>query len=161
MRLVVHDYSGHPFQVQLSRELARRGHNVLHLHCPSYRTGKGAVERTEDDSPRFEIEPVTLAKQFEKYSLWKRPQQEWAYGRKLVDRIGEFAPQLVLSSNTPLLSQRRLLKGSRRLGARFVFWQQDIYSVPMKRHLERKIPVLGGIVGSRSPRPGAVDVAGK
>ena len=28
MHLVLHDYSGHPFQVQLSRELARRGHDV-------------------------------------------------------------------------------------------------------------------------------------
>ncbi len=30
MRILVHDYSGHPFQAQLSRELARRGHDVVH-----------------------------------------------------------------------------------------------------------------------------------
>jgi len=30
MRLLIHDYAGHPFQVQLSRELARRGHSVTH-----------------------------------------------------------------------------------------------------------------------------------
>jgi len=33
MRLLIHDYAGHPFQVQLSRELARRNHEVLHLYA--------------------------------------------------------------------------------------------------------------------------------
>ena len=36
MRILVHDFSGHPFQMQLSRELARRGHDVLHVDCASY-----------------------------------------------------------------------------------------------------------------------------
>src|SRR2546421_3140678 len=61
LRIVVHDYSGHPFQAQLSRELARRGHEVLHLHCPGYHSGKGALERTAADPPGFEVEPVRLA----------------------------------------------------------------------------------------------------
>jgi hypothetical protein len=38
MRILISDYSGHPFQVQLSRELARRGHGVTH----SYSTGFSA-----------------------------------------------------------------------------------------------------------------------
>ena len=29
MRLLIHDYAGHPFQVQLSRELARREAGAL------------------------------------------------------------------------------------------------------------------------------------
>ena len=33
MRIVVHDYAGHPFQVQLARALAAAGHEVLHLHA--------------------------------------------------------------------------------------------------------------------------------
>ena len=37
---------GHPFQVQLSRELAARGHDVLHLYCSSVtdRTRRGRAE---------------------------------------------------------------------------------------------------------------------
>ena len=45
MRVVVHDYVGHPFQAQLARGLAARGHAVLHVHCSSFVTGKGRVER--------------------------------------------------------------------------------------------------------------------
>ena len=45
MRILVHDYSGHPFQVELSRELARRGHEVTHSYCEAYVSGKGHLER--------------------------------------------------------------------------------------------------------------------
>ena len=45
MRILVHDYAGHPFQVQLSRELARRGHDVLHLYCSSTHTPRGDLAR--------------------------------------------------------------------------------------------------------------------
>ena len=41
MRILVHDYSGHPFQVQLSRELSRRGHDVTHSFSEVYVSGKG------------------------------------------------------------------------------------------------------------------------
>ena len=64
--MVVHDYSGFPFPVQLSRELARRGHQVLHLHCPSYRAGKGDLELREDDPETLEIEPLSMGAQFAK-----------------------------------------------------------------------------------------------
>ena len=53
MDIVMHDYAGHPFQVQLSRELAYRGHHVRHQYCTSYTTGRGAVERRPDDPERF------------------------------------------------------------------------------------------------------------
>lgn len=142
-RIVVHDYSGHAFPVQLSRELARRGHTVLHLHCPSYSTGKGALSRTPDDPDTFEVRPINLGEQFNKYSLWKRPVQECAYARRLIPVVEAFSPQILISSNTPLLSQRMLLSACRKVGIPFVFWQQDIYSLPMERMLKRRIPIIG------------------
>jgi putative colanic acid biosynthesis glycosyltransferase WcaI len=45
----------------------------------------------------------------------------------------EFQPDVVLSSNTPLIAQQRLVKACKRAGIPFVFWQQDIYSVAMRR----------------------------
>ena len=67
MRVIVHDYCGHPFQVQLSRELARRGHDVLHLYCPSVPSGHGALERGDDDPTTFAVEPVALDATFERF----------------------------------------------------------------------------------------------
>ena len=31
MRILIHDFAGHPFQMQLSRQLAARGHFVTHV----------------------------------------------------------------------------------------------------------------------------------
>ncbi len=147
MRLVVHDYSGHPFQVQLSRELARRGHEILHLHCESFVTGKGALTRQPSDPPNFEIEPISLGQTFEKYSYFKRFGQERLYGRLLGERVAAFRPDAVLSSNTPLFAQSVF---QRRLdpAVRFVFWQQDVYSVAMGDAARAKIPVVGGVVAN-------------
>ena len=150
LRIVVHDYSGHPFQVQLSRELARRGHRVLHLHSPSYRSGKGALDRLPDDPDTLAIEPVDLGRTFDKYSPARRLLQERAYGRQLVERLQREPADVVLSGNTPLFAQSLLLAECRRRGVPFVFWQQDVYSLPMQREAERRLPpVVGPLVGRR------------
>jgi colanic acid biosynthesis glycosyl transferase WcaI len=147
LRIVVHDYVGHPFQVQLSREFARRGAEVLHLHCGSVRTGKGAVD-VEDD-PRLRIEGVTLGREFARYSPWTRLRQEREYGLKASARVREFRPDVVLSANTPLFAQKRLLAEAKRLGSRFVFWQQDLLGIGARRVLERRLGRLGAAIGNR------------
>ena len=145
-RVVVHDYVGHPFQVQLSRELARRGMDVLHLHCGSFRTGKGAVDDADD--ARLRVEGITLSREFAKYSPWTRFRQEREYGLKASARIREFRPDVVLSANTPLFAQKRLLSETKRLGSRFVFWQQDLLGIGVRRVLERRYGRLGAAIGN-------------
>lgn len=146
MRILVHDYSGHPFQVQLSRELARRGHDVLHQHFVGFLTPKGALVRREDDPPTFAVEGLELGEAFAKYSFVKRRRQEIAIGRKIAQRLAAWRPDAVLASNIPLDPLRIVQQASRRAGARFVFWQQDIYSAAMTRLLPRKLPVVGHAV---------------
>ena len=43
MRISIVDYAGHPFQVQLSRKLAERGHDVLHLYFGQAITPRGML----------------------------------------------------------------------------------------------------------------------
>ena len=145
LRVVVHDFSGFPFPVQLSRELARRGHRILHLHCPSYRAGKGDLERRDDDPPELEIEAVSLDRPFDKYS-GRRILQERAYGRRLLRRVEDERPSVVLSGNTPLLAQDALISG---VDAPVVFWHQDVYSLPMQTEAKRRLPFVGTFVGKR------------
>jgi glycosyltransferase involved in cell wall biosynthesis len=140
LRIVVHDYSGFPFPVQLSRELARRGHGVLHLHCPSYRAGKGDLELRADDPPTLEIEPVDMGAQFAKYAPATRLRQELSYGGKVGRRVTTEHPDLVLSGDTPLFAQTVILRNCRRLRIPFVFWLQDLTSIAMQLEAERRLP---------------------
>ncbi|MEA2536558.1 MAG: colanic acid biosynthesis glycosyl transferase WcaI, partial [Chloroflexota bacterium] len=72
LRIAVHDYSGHPFQVQLSRELARRGHEVLHLYSTTFQTPKGPLDPLPSDPRSFMIEGIDLGETFQKYSFVRR-----------------------------------------------------------------------------------------
>ena len=113
MRIALHDYAGHPFQVQLSRELARRDHEVLHLHCSSLRTGKGALAKAPDDPPSLSFGAVSLKEEFERYSPWRRVLQEHQYAARLLSSLEKFRPELVMSANTPLFVQRSSFSGNR------------------------------------------------
>ena len=55
VRIVVCDYSGHAFPAQLSRELSRRGHDVLHLHFDEFQSPKVRLHRLEADHATFSI----------------------------------------------------------------------------------------------------------
>jgi colanic acid biosynthesis glycosyl transferase WcaI len=148
LRIAVHDYCGHPFQVQLGRALALRGHEVLHLHCPSVVSGKGPVQRRSADPECFAVDEVALDETFEKYAARRRVAQELTYGARLVARLEAFGPDVVLSSNTPLLAQARLVRWCRARGIGSVFWQQDVLSAGTGLVLSRRRPVVGRVVGA-------------
>lgn len=143
MRILVHDYSGHPFQVELSRELARRGHAVQHVYCRSFQTPHGNLERNPSDAPGFAIRPVSLRGEFKKHSFLRRRQQELVIGRLVGEIVWQFHPDVVLSANAPLDAQRMIYAAARRDKARFVFWLQDLYSEAISRILPKKLPAIG------------------
>lgn len=128
MHIVMHDYSGHPFQVQLSRELAGRGHQVRHQYCSSYTTGKGAVESVTDDPDGFSVEPHCMASEFARYSPLRRVFQEFRYGASLARRLRNSPPEVVVMCNVPLLAHAVAATVLRISRIAMVFWQQDVYS---------------------------------
>lgn len=143
-RLVVHDFSGHPFQVQLARELATRDFDVTHLYCSSFQTPRGNVD---DESERFSSRGVALRRRFAKYSGARRFVQELEYGWRLGREIRAVDPSVVISSNTPLLAAAvlQIILLVRRIPV--VFWQQDVYSLAMSDHLESRLGVIGRSIG--------------
>lgn len=143
MRIIVHDYSGHPFQVQLSRVLASRGHQVLHVHCVSYETGKGAVARREGDPASFAVEGIDLGGPFDRYSGARRVHQELAYGHAFTHLASRFRPDVILSSNDPLFAKAWAARWCRRVGAPWVFWLQDLYSIAMTAHVGARMGPVG------------------
>src|SRR5215213_3040625 len=128
MHIVLHDYSGHPFQVQLSRELARRGDRVRHQYCKSYTTGKGAVEQTPEDPEGFSVEPLCMASEFARYSPFRRVWQEFRYGVCLGRQLRSTPPQVAVMCNIPLLAHAVAAIVLRISSVAMVFWQQDVYS---------------------------------
>jgi colanic acid biosynthesis glycosyl transferase WcaI len=152
MRIVVHDYAGHPNEVYMSRELARRGHDVLHLYAGSIETPRGELVKRPIDPPTFEVEGVFHNKPFLKHTHVRRQLQEIEYGRLLVKRVAAFKPEVVISGNTPLFPQARLIRMCRQSGIAFVFWVEDVYSLAVDAGLRKKFSFVGGLVGGHYMR---------
>jgi glycosyltransferase involved in cell wall biosynthesis len=152
VRVCICDYSGHPFQVQLSREIARRGHHVLHLYFAEFQTPKGRLSRTSDDAPEFAVEAISLGRPFAKYDLIRRRNQELEIGKRFAQRIRSYGPDVVLGCNFPLDTLQAVVKSCRSEGRQFVFWQQDIYSVAITEILGAKYGLVGRLVGQHYRR---------
>lgn len=147
MNIVVHDYSGHPFQVQLSRRLAALGHRVHHLYSADFQTPKGDLARKPGDPASFGIVGLSAGVPFAKDSFVRRRFQEQRFGRLVAAEIDRLAPDVVISSNAPLDTQLRIAAACRRRGCAFIFWLQDIYSVAIDRVLRNKAGLAGAMVG--------------
>jgi colanic acid biosynthesis glycosyl transferase WcaI len=147
-RILINDYCGHPFQVELSRELARRGNEVLHVYSADDQTPKGDLLPGRTDPATFLIEGLSLGKPLQKYNLIRRRQQERAYGALMCRRIDAFRPDVVVGSNNPLEAQNRIGSHCRRRSIPFIFWLQDIHSDAIKSILSRKSAAAGALIGT-------------
>lgn len=146
VRVVVHDFSGHPFQAQLARQLAREGHDVTHTYCSSFQTPKGAVGE-DTSSGRYRSVGIALSKPFDKYSARRRALQEIEYAWRLTRHVARVRPEVVLTANSPLLSAWLFQIAMVLRRTPMVFWQQDVYSVAMQQHIASKGRGLGRIAG--------------
>ncbi len=147
MRIVVHDYSGHAFPVQLSRHLAQRGHHVLHLYSASFTTPQGPLAKQPSDPATFQPEPIILAERVDKSNLFKRRKADIDHGQRVAERIRAFKPEVVISGNTPLDAQKLILDSTQSQGAKFVFWVQDLIGQAAMRLVGKKWLGAGMFVG--------------
>jgi colanic acid biosynthesis glycosyl transferase WcaI len=149
MRLFIHDYAGHPFAVELSRLLATAGHDVIHGYAGALQTPRGDLSRRPDDPPTFHSRQIKMNPEYTqfKYNFRKRRSMEIAYGKECAEIIREWQPEVVLSANTPTETQEYLLKATKQIGARFVLWIQDFYSIAVDKLVRKKLPLIGRFIG--------------
>ncbi|MFY9747721.1 MAG: glycosyltransferase family 4 protein [Acidobacteriaceae bacterium] len=150
MRVFVNEFCGHPFQMELSRKLARMGHQVCHVYfADNTLTPKGETELRADDARGLTIEGIHITRDFarHKHSVLKRRQADLEYGREVAKRVDQFRPDVVISANMPLDAQKILQKTAQRHGARFVFWLQDVYFVAARFVLRKKARLLAQVGG--------------
>jgi colanic acid biosynthesis glycosyl transferase WcaI len=142
MRCLIHDFAGHPFQVQLSRELATRGHYVTHAFPTGLPGPKGRLQKSESDPARLNICPIPLSGSFRKYSPTRRFVTQRKYAGDLKSLLAKHKPDVVLSGNTPIDVQGELLWYCRRNNIGFVHWVQDVYCHAIEFFLRRKFKGL-------------------
>ncbi len=133
MKIIVHDYSGHPFQVQLSRELSSRGYSVLHNYSSDFLTPHGDLVKRNNDSDNLRIEGVEITIKSEKYSYIKRVIADREYGMIVKNILSNERPDVFVASNLPLDALNIAIRECVKLNIRVIYWLQDIYSIAIRR----------------------------
>lgn len=147
MRLLVHDFSGHPFQVELSRELAKRGHQVTHSYCPAWISGKGRLEAEPGET--LIIDPIGPSEPIAKDRFAKRVLVELGLGLQLLRQVRRTGAQVAILSNAQIPTLVVFALGMMLLRRPWVLWHQDVYAVAVRAFagdkLGRGFRVVAGI----------------
>ena len=153
MDIVLHDFSGHPFQAELSRRIAADGHDVRHVSARQYVSGKGHLDRIDGDPQSLSFHEIELHLPFEKYAPLRRLRWELAYGRAWVRYLRSAPADVVIMCNVPLIAMLSFVRYAKRAGVPWIFWHQDIYSSGLADELRRRLPArVASMVGQRLER---------
>jgi colanic acid biosynthesis glycosyl transferase WcaI len=148
MRILVHDYSGHPFQVELSSELARRGHDVTHSYCAAYVSGKGKLD---DPASAVEVEAIGRGEVVDKLAFRKRIVQELRFGVQLARQVRRRRPDVVMVANTPVPTMVLLAAYLRLRRIPLVLWHQDVQGIAIQSFAGAKLGkafrIVAGVIG--------------
>jgi len=147
MKIIIHDYAGYAFPAQLSRQLVQRGYTVKFLYAGYNNAPKGDLTLKRTDLKTLSFEPIYTRKILEKYKFSKRWFQEREYGQLLAQRIIEFHPDIIISSDTPLDAQRAAWQASQKCGASFIFWLQDVIGIATWLLLRKRLSIVGEMIG--------------
>ncbi len=149
MRILVTFFCGHAFPFDLAKELARRGHDVLYIYFADNSSSPDGIPVSGPGTiTNLEVEGVHLPIQFSKHSLRTRRKVDVAFGNAVGDKIVAFRPDVVLSGNTPLDSQKIMQQAAKRATAKFFFWQQDIYCLAVRYVIRKKLRLLSHTAGA-------------
>ena len=145
-KLIVHDYAGHPFQADLSRSLSKQGFKVYHLYFKQD-IGPKANFETDNDNANLKFIGVDISSKYSKTNFFSRVINDIEYGKNVAKIISKIEPDLILSGNTPLNSQKIISNEAQKMNIKFIFWCQDFYSIAMKKILTKKLGLFGKLIG--------------
>ncbi len=142
--ILLHDYAGHAFTFELARFLARKGYKVKYLFTSASGGPKGNFAV---NTGGLDVEDVAIFK-VSKGRFLKRALHERAYGKRLIQKIEKYRPDILISTNTPLLAETLLSKWSKQNQIPCIFWLQDLLSVAARSILSQKYKGFGTIIGN-------------
>ena len=145
MKILLNDYSGHPFLFELSQHLSKKFH-VIHTYASYFESPK-ATFNIKKKNNKIKIIPININKKFKKDNFFLRRSMDLDYGKKIIDLIKKSKPDIVICAQIPLDPLYKIINYCKENKIKTIFWMQDIYSIAISRILNKKIPLLGTLIG--------------
>jgi len=146
LRILVHDHSGHPFQAELSRELARRGHTVTHSYVSGYVSGKGKL--TAEPGETITFEGIGGDEPIDNMRMRERLKREIKRGFELVRHVRDVDPDITMLSNVQIPTLVIFAVAMVLLRRPWVLWHQDVYAVAVRSFTGTKLPRRFAVVAA-------------
>ena len=135
IKIIVHDYAGHPFQFSLSKELAKK-FKVYHLYFANDQGPKPDFNKEKNGN--LNILGVGKHISYNKSNFFQRFFKDIQYGKELRKEINIIKPNIVISANCPTFSQQSILLAAKENNSKFIMWIQDFYSIAVHQTLKKK-----------------------
>ncbi len=149
MRILVHDYAGHPFQLQLSRQLAEMGHPTLHCYSGNFPTTPQSTD-SRVLSANLQVRSIDIGRAINRQNYRQLfLADDPAHGKGVVAEMDRFRPDVVISANSSPQVNRWIQEECWRSGIPFVCWVQDLYGHSAATILPKK---LGATIGGLAAR---------
>jgi glycosyltransferase involved in cell wall biosynthesis len=146
VRIVINDHLGHAPQMQLSRALAARGHQVLHIYSSDVQSPKADLQRGPGDD-NLQIEGLVQGQRPANTFLGSRL-AERRFGRMVARTAMAFRPNVVVGCNNPLDVQSELQSACRSSSVPFIYWMQDFQAVRIDQQIAHWNTAANATVGA-------------
>ena len=151
LKVIIHDYAGHPNPFKLAEELSKKI-EVHYLYFINDAGPKGNFFNIKNKN--LHVEPVGYDIKYNKENFIMRLFNDIKYGFSVAKIINKIKPDIVLSGNTPTFAQQNIIKSAKKNNSKFItcdlgFKINSIFLLKMKNqfmmfpNLNIKIDTLG------------------
>ena len=142
MKIINIDYAGHHFVYELSEKLAKK-HTVYHCFADFFSSPKANLINKKN----LRLIPIKSKAKFIKNNFFTRRKIEINFGHSVIQIIKNIKPDLIICAQIPLDPLEIILNFTNNSSIKSIYWVQDIYSEAIKRIINKKIPILGSLLG--------------
>jgi glycosyltransferase involved in cell wall biosynthesis len=146
MKITLHDYGGYEFIFDLASHLAMQGDEVTYIYSAA-EAPKCTFDAKSARGGRLDVIPLTAGDRTPDESLLQRRRHERRYGKALAKILSKMHSDVVILTNTPLDVLAAVQPVIDRSKTKLINWLQDIRGIAAKRILQKKLPLLGSVVG--------------
>ncbi|MDB2389811.1 hypothetical protein N9X12_01110 [Alphaproteobacteria bacterium] len=144
-KIVIHDFAGLGFVFDLPKELSKNPNfKVYYLFFDSKVGPKGDFSNYDS---QIKIIGIKLPIKYSKNSMINRLLCELIYGAFLLVNLIKIKPNIVLSGNSPIDIYWGIFVAKKILKFKLIYWSQDIYGIAIKNIFEKKIGLVGSLIG--------------
>lgn len=143
-QVVVIDFSNHHFIKDAIVRLEVPGVHISYVYSADFQSPN---QRNASVNYEADAIPVSLGKDFKKYTLVQRLIQEKAWARACAKVLDGLNPDGIIAANCPVDVLSGLSRWAHKRDVAFGVWVQDMYGPIMTRLLKNKLGIFGEGVG--------------